>query len=305
MRYYYFNPISKQYYFPEGFHNYPIFATFYKPYRLITKLLWRSWRASALLRNLYYTNEPEKFLPIDNIRKYVSSSSILAFNLGTLGNGSNVNVLSVDTITNEMFFIKYATTEVARKNVLQEGIILEQLSHLPFVPKLQLSVKEGNAYSLIKTSVFEGFKMKHQPQNEQIMNILYTLSAQHVTSVRQYNSSMKSCFAHGDFCPWNMFCCKGDVKLFDWEMAGQYPLGYDLFSYIFQFEFLVNERMRFDLIIKQNEDVIQRYFNHFEIENWIPYLQEFSHIKYKLDAKKKSRSLVEYYSKLSKYAAAI
>lgn len=305
MRYYYFNPFTKQYYFPEGFHNYPIFSTFYKPYKFMTRVLWKSWRTSALFRNLYTTNEPEKFLPIENVKKYVSPSSILAFNMGKPGNGHNVNVLSVDTETNEMYFIKYATSDAASKNVLHEGIILEQLSHLPFVPKLQLYANEKGMYTLIKTNVFQGSTMRHEPHSKQIMELLFTLAEQYVESNIRYNSDLRTCFAHGDFCPWNMFCCQGTVKIFDWEMAGQYPLGYDLFTYLFQYEFLVNQEMQFFLILEKNEDVIEHYFRHFEIDDWVPYLYEFSRIKYELDSKKKTKSLLEPYLKLNEYAAAL
>ena len=99
MKYYYYNPLCKQYYFPEGFEKYPIFSTFYKAYKLRAKILWKIWRNSSIIRELFYTNRAEEFLPVERIRKYVSPDSILAFNLGTKGIDQKISVLSIDTKT--------------------------------------------------------------------------------------------------------------------------------------------------------------------------------------------------------------
>ena len=305
MRYYYFNPINKQCYFPEGFHKYPFFKTFYQPYKKSAKLMWKVWLNSSLFRYLFSTNEPEKFLPLDPINQYVSQGSILAFNLGTVGVEQKITVLGVDTQTNDTFFIKYATSEIACKNVFNEGVVLQQISDLLFVPKLQLNVNIETEFTLIKTTVLHGDKMNYQPVDEQILEILYTLSSQKVVSGRNYETDLQSCFAHGDFCLWNMLKKNGNIELFDWELAGQYPIGYDLFLYIFQFEFLVNETMRFEQMLFENSDVIQRYFNHFRIVDWLPYLREFADLKLRLESEKRNDDLIESYLQLKEYAAKI
>ncbi|MFT3752807.1 MAG: hypothetical protein QM800_07980 [Paludibacter sp.] len=129
MRYYYFNPISRQYYFPEGFQKYPLFATFYQPYKVIAKLLLKIWRLSTLFRYVFSTNHPEKVLPIRQINQYVPENSIMAFNLGSSGVEKKITVLGLDPATNESFFIKYATTEITCDNVYNEGLILQQITH--------------------------------------------------------------------------------------------------------------------------------------------------------------------------------
>jgi len=301
-KYYYFNPFSKQCYFPEGFDKYPLFATFYRPYKISAKLLWEAWKTSTLFRSFCSTNEPEKILPLKQIGKYVSPDSIMAFNLGTTGIEQKITILGVDRTTNDTFFIKYATSEVACKNVCNEGVILKQLSHLPFVPELQSCVKEENRFALIKTSVLHGTKMEYLPVNNEILTILRDLSKQDITCTRKYDTGLRSCFAHGDFCPWNMLTDNGNITLCDWELAGQYPLGYDLFTYIFQFEFLVREKMRFERILYENSDAIKQYFNEFEITDWHPYLQEFSNLKYLFESEKNNHDLVEPYLQLKQFA---
>jgi len=147
-----------------------------------------------------------------------------------------------------------------------------------------------------------GEKMTYQPINNRILEMLYCFSIQHVNSNRNYDSELISCFAHGDFCPWNMLTNKEDIEVFDWELAGQYPLGYDLFTYIFQFEFLVNGCLRFDELIKQNSTVINSYFKNFNVVDWFPYLQEFSKLKYKLELEKNNEDLIESYFRLKEFA---
>jgi hypothetical protein len=265
--------------------------------------MWRIWRNSSIFRNLFYTDQPENILPIKQISKYISSESILAFNLGTTGIEQKITVLGFDTSTKTTFFIKYATSKVSRYNVSNEGDVLQQISHLPFIPKLQLYVKDEKEFTLIKTSVLKGNKMKQQPLNMQILSILFTLSTLNIISSRNYESDLQNCFAHGDLTPWNMLDDEGVIGLFDWEMAGQYPLGYDLFTYIFQFEFLVKEKMRFEFLLNKNFETINQYFNNFQIADWIPYLQEFSNLKYKLEFEKKNIDLIQPYLKLKEFAS--
>lgn len=305
MKYYYFNPFSKQYYFPEGFGEYPIFQAFYQPYKVTAKLMWRIWLNTPLLRSIFLNNQPENILPLKHINEYIMSDSILAFNFGTKGIEQKISVLGVDKQTKETFFIKYATSEVARRNVYNEGLVLEQLKNLPFVPKIELNVSSNEGYSLIKTSVMHGDKMILQKLDEAKLEILFVISDQSVKSNRKYDNNLKSSFAHGDFCAWNMLIDKGEIKIFDWEMGGQYPLGYDLFTYIFQYEFLINESMQFELIIKNNFDLIHKYFDKFNIVDWIFYLKEFAKLKREIESEKNNNDLKKHYLQLEKFVTNI
>jgi len=298
MRYYYFNPISKQYYFPKGYNQYPIFAKFYQPYKVSATLIWKIWQSSSMFRKLFSTKHPENFLPIEQLKQYVTPCSILTFNMGTKGVEKKISVLGVERSTDTAFYLKYATSVLACRNVFNEGNVLEQLSHLSFVPKLQFCIHEENRFTLIKTTVLNGEKIKYYPIDDKILSILFILSSQKIISIREYESDLMCCFAHGDFCPWNMLMNNGDIELFDWEMAGQYPLGYDLFTYIYQFEFLVKKTMRFELIIESNFNVISQYFIFFGIVDWMPYLNEFSNLKLKLEKEKNNYELIKPYLQL-------
>lgn len=301
MRYYYFNPFSKQYYFPEGFQKYALFATFYQPYKPTARLLLKIWRFSSLFRYMFSTNEPDKVLPLEQISKFVPENSVMAFNLGSAGVEKKLTVLGFDPSTNESFFIKYASTEITCGNVYNEGVILEQITHLSFVPKLKFKVREEGQFALIMTSVLSGGRVNYLRMDEKIMAILFSLSNQQVKNGRLYGSDLRTCFAHGDFCPWNMLDNQGRISVFDWELAGMYPLGYDLFTCIFQYECLICKNEKFDLIITQNSEIILEYFRHFDINNWIPYLREFAVLKHKMESDKNDKVLISYYLRLKEF----
>ncbi len=302
MRYYYFNPFSKQYYFPKGFRKYPVLLTLYQPYKVTAKLMWSVWLHTSPIRYIFSITHPEKLFPVNQIGKFIDQNSILAFNKGSEGVEQKISMLGVDKTTGVPFFIKYGTSDIARKNVSNEGIVLEQLKQLSFVPKIELNVNSEDGFSLIKTSVLRGEKIKYLHLDDKMIKILFDLSEQKIKTDRTFSTTLKTCFAHGDFCVWNMMVDHENIELFDWEMGGQYPLGYDLFTYIFQYEFLVNESMRFDLVINENIDMINRYFDKFQVKDWTPYLLEFSKLKCAVEMAKDNKDLKEHYFEFERFA---
>jgi hypothetical protein len=81
------------------------------------------------------------------------------------------------------------------------------------------------------------------------------------------------------------------IVLIDWEMAGLNPLGYDLFTFIFQTSFLLKPKLKINKIIYKNTIHINKYFNHFQIKDWKKYLIKFAKIKVE-EEKEKSNSLL-------------
>lgn len=291
MRYYYFNPFNRQYYFPEGFQQHLLFTTFYQPYTLAGSLLWFAWKNIGLVRQFCKEESAESILPIDRFKGHLPSTAIMAINRGTVGIEQKMSILAYDPISGKEFFLKYAESEIARKNVENEGIVLEQLSHLAFVPKLNQHVSEKD-YTLIQTSILKGERLAKQKVDEQVLNVLNELSKQKVNTEKRFESELQTCFAHGDFCPWNMMLQENQLSVFDWEMAGTYPLGYDLFTFIFQTAFLLTPKKSIDKLLKENEILIENYFKAVEINNWHKYLFAFASVKINLETLKENNSLL-------------
>lgn len=304
MRYLFFNPFSRQYYFPENFKRYTLFKSFYQYYTFSGWLIWEIWYHSSFFRNLFCTKNASKFLLVKNLSQYVSSSSILAFNRGSNGIEQKTTILGIDIKTNNEFFIKYAEKPIARINVNNEGNILQKLNNLDFVPKLQQHIEESD-FCFIQTNVLKGERLSNQNMDKELLGILFQLSNQKIYSKRDYQSTVKNCFAHGDFCPWNIMVYNNHLQVFDWEMAGSYPIGYDLFTYIFQTSFLLTPKKNFDQILKQSEKFIKGYFQELKITDWQAFLIAFADIKCKLESAKKTHSLINQYQKLMLYAQKI
>ena len=92
-----------------------------------------------------------------------------------------------------------------------------------------------------------------------------------------------------------------NILVFDWEMAGMYTLGYDLFTYIFQTCFLLDSENQIKNIIVKNIKPIEYYFSHFNLKNWKPYLIAFAEHKVSLE-RSKGDNMINNYLKLLKYA---
>ena len=114
---------------------------------------------------------------------------------------------------------------------------------------------------------------------------------------------LNKCFSHGDFCPWNIILDQENkLLIFDWEMAGENIIGYDLFTFIFQTNFLINTKKLNSTILRENLNFIEFYFDFLKINNWKKYLLEFAKIKYNLETKKNNLILKNKYYKLLGFA---
>ena len=113
------------------------------------------------------------------------------------------------------------------------------------------------------------------------------------------SSAIRLSFAHGDFCPWNMMFQQNMVLLYDWEMSKTYPIGCDLFTYIFQTAFLLSPTKKINEIVNENRNYIQKYFDYFTTEQIPIYLKLFIEEKIKLEIiKDKNSSLLAQYKSL-------
>ncbi|SNR36967.1 phosphotransferase [Lutibacter flavus] len=299
MKYFYIHPFKPQYFFPKGFKKHEVFISFFKPYSRIGEISWGLFRTFWLYRVLFGKRNIEAFIPEKAIRKIIGLEPLMAFNTGTLGADQKITGLGKDK--NDYFFIKYAQTPIAIKNVVNEHHILSQISTLKFVPKIQYFYQDEKQV-LLKTDVLNGTKLGNVLLDEIILKLLFKLSELSITSKNKSESSIKTVFSHGDFCPWNMMEQKGQVLLFDWEMGGYYPLGYDLFTFLFQSKFLLEPEKPIQSILLENKDIIDNYFTHFNISEWNSYLFVFSKVKVDLEKEKGAKSMLSQYKILLDYA---
>ena len=118
------------------------------------------------------------------------------------------------------------------------------------------------------------------------MQLSLTLKDYHLGDSNTKANNLKTALSHGDFCPWNMLEYDGKIRLIDWELAAERPLGHDLFTYIVQTSLLLTPECNLKEAIKSNEDIISEYFSSFGIENYKPYLKVFVEERYKYEVNK-------------------
>ena len=301
MKYFYVHPFKPQYFFPKGFKKQVLFLNFFVPYSLIGKISWLLFFRIGLYRTFFSKRNIEKSIPESAIRRIVGNEPLMAFNTGTKGPEQKITALGININNKTEFFIKYGQTVIAKENVTNECFILKQISHLNFIPKV-LDFYSDDAQVLLKTNVLKGERLSLTTLDHNIINQLTNIANQKIECVKTTQSSLKTCFAHGDFCPWNMMKNNHNILIYDWEMAGDYTLGYDLFTFIFQTNFLLEPKKTISNILKENEKLIKYYFSNFKITDWNDYLIAFTKDKITIETSKGTKGMFTQYSKLLAYA---
>lgn len=303
MRYYYFNPFNKQYYFPEGFEQYDELVNFYHAYTLKGKLLWFLWMKLKFIREFFTDDKPNITVPLDRIQSLFPENYIFAFNRGTKGPEQKTTIIGCSQEKGGHIFIKYANTLEVNNNVINEANVLREIS-LPFVPEF-LGLQVLNNEVFLKTKYLYGSPYKQTTINNNVIDIIMEISRLNVECCSKNQDNLMEMFGHGDFCPWNIMDDQGKLTVFDWEMAGYYPVGYDLFTYIFQTSFLLKPGKNIDEIMSENRNYVRIFFSHFKNLNWKLYLVEFARIKFHRESAKNNSDLVSCYAKLIDYAQAL
>ena len=295
MTYCYIHPHKPQYFFPLDFNAHEVFKSFYQPYTLFGQISWFLLRNIALYQKIFSKQNIEPYIPEKRIRKISGNQPLMVFNRGTLGREQKITGLGWEA--EAYFFIKYAESTLAQYNVKNEHYILSQLNHLTFVPKV-LDFHESEVSTLLKTDVLKGSRITNATLDGTILNCLICLADINIAPLKTYESTVKSVFAHGDFCPWNLMRDGKEILVYDWEMAGIYPLGYDLFTFIFQTHFLLHPKKSVGQIVVENDKAIVYYFSKFNIENWQPFLKAFTELKVSLEKEKNKEVLLQQYQTL-------
>lgn len=302
--YYYFSPFNKQYFFPSKFKSYEVFKSFYKVYTLGGGILWYIWYKVPLVRSFFQIKDLSKYIPDFILNRYFADDTILAFNRGSKGLEQKLTIIGLNKSSGQDFFIKYGESEIACKNINNEAEILTKIRSLDFVPQL-LNVSIGSGYALIETSIIKGDRYNNTVFNRELKDILFRISEIKIGKYEDNYFNVKQIFAHGDFCPWNLMIYREKIYVFDWELAGLYPVGYDLFTYIFQTSFLLTPSISVKKLIEENSIHIDDYFKNMDIDNWKPYLVSFANIKFKSESLKNDKHLIYHYKLLKEHAEKI
>lgn len=176
--------------------------------------------------------------------------------------------------------------------------MLMRLNGNDFVPAV-LSYFSNSECSFLKTELFTGKRITREEPDKDVISMIRKIQSLNIQDCNKVNTNLETSFAHGDFCPWNLMIVGKSLKVFDWEMGGYYPVGYDLFTYIFQTSYLLHPQRLPEEIVAKNIVHFKAFFGDID---WRPFLASFAEIKLEVEILKSNRRLIPHYKSLSEYA---
>lgn len=292
MTLYRFKTRTTSYFFPKLTKKSRFIYSLYGNYgSVVAKLYWWLFLHCSLVRYLNRV-ESSSVQDFELLQSLLGANSFFGINYGTPSPDQKKSILGYDGV-GRRFFAKLSRKENAQKLSSNEIFVYQKLADSGLVPKL-FDYKVTDDYVFLKTECVEGNHIHEQVSNDEILKILETLRAYHYDETLKLNG-LKTCFSHGDFCPWNMLESDGRLKVIDWEMAGERSLGHDLFTYIFQTAFLIRREESFENVMQKNRILIDSYFESAGVNDWEPYLKDFALLKIEeFTRKQDSYMLVRY-----------
>lgn len=297
MNLYRFKTFTTSYYFPEVSNDKKYLYGLYSPYGgKLSRLYWYLFTHFSLVRKLTKVREEDLDFPYDLIKKAERNDSLMSFNLGSPGREQKISILGYDHSLQQRFFAKFSQKPDARALSINEIEVLKKLQGTGLVPALYPH-EINDEYVFLKTACINGARPTGVSMNTELLHLLFSLADISAKGPDE-NAELRYAFAHGDFCPWNMLVTEGGLRLIDWEMAADRPLGYDLFTYIFQTAFLLNPSAGLQELLAKNKDWVVDYFTHFGIGDWKPYLASFTDYKIEKMRQTDNQGLLQLFLKL-------
>lgn len=297
MKYYRFRTFTTSYYFPELSPDKQYMYGLYSAYGgRLAKTYWDLFKKWAFVRKLTAIKERDLPFPYQTIRDCSGKNVLLAFNMGSPGVEQKISMLGYDNAKQEAFFAKFSQKDAAKRLTQNEIEIYKKLDGTNMTPQLQDYVI-NDQYVYMRTEYINGKRPQESIINENVIHLCLSLSNYHLTNVME-KEGLRYSLSHGDFCPWNMIECQGVLKLIDWELACDRPLGFDLFTYICQVSALFHPETKLIEAINKNMENIRCYFNACGVKDFIPYLKAFAQEKAFYEKGKNNLQLYHKYAKL-------
>jgi len=300
--FFYFPPWRKQFFFSSDLLKSSDYTSqlFYNPYVLSSKIVWFLWLKFRIFRSLFivkHSNLPSLFYIIK--RSLNLDDFLFQINVGTVSIEQKMSIIAFNDDTK--LFIKAGTTNLALQLLANEANTLKMINGRLGVPQVIQFHQEDNL-GILTTTVVTGKKFETITINSSIFEYLIKIA-----ELEQFTMQNKIVYtiAHGDFCPWNFVEKKdGNFVVIDWELSNKHPLGYDLFTFIFQTQFLLNPQKNICIILRENEKWISSYFKREQSqEDYRYYLLLFTATKIRLEKLKGQTKLLKKWILLNEFIA--
>lgn len=276
MKLYKFKTFRTSYYFPpmtkEMEYMYELYAAYGGK---LSKAYWWLFKNCKMVRWINRANSSIVEFPFAQIEELEGNESSMAFNLGTPGLEQKISILGFNQKEKQRFFAKYSEKKAAMELTKNEIEVYKILGNTGLTPTL-FDAKETENYVWMKTSCVSGSHYPTMELTQEVIDLALVLSQYHLSEETSNEEGLLTCLSHGDFCPWNMLVNNGKIKLIDWEMAADRPLGYDIFKYVCQCSRLFHPEKAYSSVIEENKTLIDLYFSKSGIKNWGNYYDYFS-----------------------------
>ena len=293
MKLYKFSTFTTSYYFPKTTGETEFLYGLYSPFGgKLSKAYWYMFRHFQLVRNVSAVDTEQVDFPYKLIKEIDNTNSLMSFNMGSPGVEQKISILGWDYDIKQPFFAKFSQKSKAIELTKNEITVYKLLYGTGLVPKL---IKEeiGTEYAFIKTEYVKGKRPQSLELTKEIMRLSLILKDYHLTDEHVNECGLKCALSHGDFCPWNMLEYNGKIRLIDWELAADRPLGHDLFTYIIQTSLLLHPERNLRQSILMNENIIKEYFCLLDINDYKPYLNFFIEERGKYEISKGNKDRAE------------
>ena len=275
MKFYKFRTFTTSYYFPRVTKETRFLYGLYSPFGgLLSKIYWFLFKNIGIVRSFSQVDAEKVDFPYALIKKVDGTDSMLSFNMGSPGVEQKISILGWDKKERVPFFAKFSQKPKAIELTKNEIAVYKLLSPTGLVPKL-LDERIDDGYAFLKTDYVKGQRPQSLKLTREIMQLSLMMKDFHLTSCRIDENGLQMALSHGDFCPWNMLEYNGQIRLIDWELAADRPLGHDIFTYIIQTSLLLNPEKHLGEVVEAHEEVIKEYFTTFGIDDYQPYLNDF------------------------------
>lgn len=276
MTLYLFKTFRTSYFFPRMTKELEYMYGLYPTYGgALSRIYWWLFRRCALVRMLNACDGEKAGFPYSRIVSLEGKGSLMAFNLGTPGKEQKISILGFTKAEGKKFFAKYSEKKAAMELTKNEIAVYKLLENTGLTPTL-FDAKVSENFVWMKTSCVDGSHSPTMELTQEIVDLALVLSQYHLPNEALDEKVLQTCLSHGDFCPWNMLINDGQIKLIDWEMAAERPLGYDIFKYVCQCSRLFHPDKTYSSAIEENKALIDLYFSKLGIKNWEKYYDYFS-----------------------------
>ena len=299
MVYFRFKTFTTSYYFPILQPHQQYMYGLYSAYGgKLSKIYWNLFKKYNIVRALTTISEAKLPFPYYLIKNIDGTNSLMAFNMGSPGIEQKISILGYDNSVHTPFFAKFSQKPEAKILNCNEIKIYQSLKNSFLTPQL-LDYKIHPEYVYLKTEFVEGKRPKTTELTMPIVELCLQLKEYHLTTLQFDNQGLRIALSHGDFCPWNILIQDNRMKLIDWELAKDRPLGFDLFTYICQVSLLFAPNVELLQAIDNHSVLIKHYFTKCSIDNYLPYLKAFAIEKAIYEKSKSNQSTYFKYHQLA------